>query len=325
MKVYLDPGHGGADSGEAANGILEKNVNLSVALKLKPLLLAQGIEVKLSREDDSFPDLNSRPAMANSWGADFFMSIHHNGGGGIGYEIYRSIRPDASLTLAQAIAARYEAIDRKPHNGGVQARQGSDGHDYYAVIRGANMPAILSEYCYLDSLDVNAINSDAGQAAEVQAIASGILDHLGISPVQTHTAPIQPVNIVAAVAPKGDPYTLAVQQKINRLRITSLTADGIFGSLTRAAVIKFQQIVGIQQDGAWGPQCEAAYQVIVSKSLLKQGSTGIAVRYLQYRFGLKTDGIFGALTLSAVKTFQSSNGLAVDGLFGNLSWTKLIG
>jgi N-acetylmuramoyl-L-alanine amidase len=318
LKIFLDPGHGGSDSGEAANGILEKNVNLSVALKLKPLLLAQGIEVKLSREDDSFPDLNSRPAMANSWGADFFMSIHHNGGGGIGYEIYRSIRPDASLTLAQAIAARYEAIDRKPHNGGVQARQGSDGHDYYAVVRQANMSAILSEYCYLDSSDVNAINSDAGQATEAEAMASGIFAHLGISPVQTPTVTVPPTV-------KGDPYTLAVQQKINRLRITSLTADGIFGPITRAGVTKFEQIAGITQDGAWGPQCEAAYQAIVSKPMLKQGSTGIAVRYLQFRFGLAIDGQFGPKTDAAVKTFQSSNGLAVDGLFGNLSWTKLIG
>lgn len=322
MKIFLDPGHGGADSGEAANGILEKNVNLSVALKLKPLLIAAGIEVKLSREDDSFPSLNSRPTTANSWGADFFMSIHHNGGKGIGYEIYRSIRLDVSLTFAQAIAARYETIGRKPHNGGVQTKIGSDGHDYYAVIRGANMSAILSEYCYLDSSDVNAINSDAGQAAEVQAIASGIFAHLGISPVQSVTVPAQ---VAPISVPTGDPYTLAVQQKINRLRITSLTADGIFGPITRSAVTKFEQIAGIGQDGAWGPQCEAAYQSIVSKPLLKQGSTGVAVRYVQYRLGLKIDGIFGILTLSAAKTFQSSNGLAVDGLFGNLSWQKLIG
>jgi len=149
--------------------------------------------------------------------------------------------------------------------------------------------------------------------------------------VQTPTTPVQaptpaPV-IVTPPAPKpaGDPYTLVVQQKINRLRITSLTTDGIFGPITRSAVTKFEQIAGIGQDGAWGPQCEAAYQAIVSKPLIKQGSTGVAVRYLQYRFGLKIDGIFGVLTLSAAKTFQSSNGLAVDGLFGNLSWTKLIG
>jgi N-acetylmuramoyl-L-alanine amidase len=332
MKVYLDPGHGGADSGEAANGILEKNVNLSVALKLKPLLIAAGLEVKQSRETDVFINVNDRPVMANSWGADLFISIHHNGGKGIGYEIYKSISGSCN-DLSAKIAAEYEKLGRKPHNGGAQTKTGSDGKDYYAVIRDTNMPAILSEFCYLDSSDVTAIDSDLKQAQEAQAMASGILAHLGIKPVQVTQTPLQPVNIVAAVVPKtaspmpsGDPAVKTYQTKLNRLHIgTPLVTDGVRGPITINAVKLFQSAVGITVDGVYGSQSGGAYQAIVSKPTLKQGSTGITVRYIQYRLGCAIDGQFGAKTAAAVKAFQSRNGLSTDGIVGNLTWIKLVG
>jgi N-acetylmuramoyl-L-alanine amidase len=320
MRYFLDPGHGAQDSGCVANGIEEKTVNLSVALKLKPLLIAAGLEVKLSREDDSFPSLNERPAMANSWGADYFMSIHHNGGGGIGYEIYRSIRPDASLAMAQAIAAQYEKIGRKPHNGGVQERKGSDGLDYYAVIRQSHMPAILSEFCYLDSSDVSAIDSQSVQQAEAQAIASGIFAHLGISPVQPIKTPVQPVAT-------SNPAVKTIQHDMNRLKIVSptLIEDGISGDKTKAAIKKFQSIVGIPQTGVYGSQSDKAYQSIVIKTTLKQGSKGVPARYIQFRIGVAIDGVFGPKTAVAVEVWQRQNGLSADGICGAHMWAKLIG
>ena len=52
VKIFIDVGHGGTDPGACANGLTEKNINLTVALKLKELLLSAGIEGMLSRETD---------------------------------------------------------------------------------------------------------------------------------------------------------------------------------------------------------------------------------------------------------------------------------
>lgn len=147
-------------------------------------------------------------------------------------------------------------------------------------------------------------------------------------PVQAPVTTQQPVT--PALVQTGDPYTLSVQQKMNRLQIrddngNALAEDGILGAHTRQAVTKFESIVGIGQDGAYGPQCEAAYQAIVSKPECKQGGAGTAVRYIQFRVGAGIDGQFGQHTAAAVETWQGANGLTADADVGAHTWAKLIG
>jgi hypothetical protein len=58
--------------------------------------------------------------------------------------------------------------------------------------------------------------------------------------------------------------------------------------------------------------------------MLRRGSTGANVRYLQTVLGgLKVDGQFGPITDRAVRAFQSANGLKVDGIVGPITWAKL--
>lgn len=78
--VVLDPGHGGEDSGAIGpRGLMEKDVTLNVALKLAELLREKaGVEVLLTRTDDTFIPLEDRTAFANSSHADIFISIHAN-------------------------------------------------------------------------------------------------------------------------------------------------------------------------------------------------------------------------------------------------------
>src|SRR5690625_4127057 len=89
-KIFIDPGHGGADPGATANGLREKNLCLSLALKLRDILNQEyaGHTLRLSREADTTVTLKQRTNMANSWGADYFVSIHINAGGGTGSESY---------------------------------------------------------------------------------------------------------------------------------------------------------------------------------------------------------------------------------------------
>lgn len=76
--IYLDPGHGGSDSGANSAGVYEKNLNLSVSKKVRDLLEAKGYTVMMSRMDDSTVSLSTRAQGANKAGSDIFVSIHHN-------------------------------------------------------------------------------------------------------------------------------------------------------------------------------------------------------------------------------------------------------
>ncbi|MGB9867149.1 MAG: N-acetylmuramoyl-L-alanine amidase family protein [Bacillota bacterium] len=96
--VVLDPGHGGEDPGAVGRrGTLEKDVVLATSLKLAELLRRQGIRVVLTRTTDvelgvegphgwKVGDLQARVAIANSSGADVFLSIHANA------DVYTSCR-----------------------------------------------------------------------------------------------------------------------------------------------------------------------------------------------------------------------------------------
>ena len=58
-------------------------------------------------------------------------------------------------------------------------------------------------------------------------------------------------------------------------------------------------------------------------TLLKNGSKGVNVKLIQKALKVSVDGIFGAKTESAVKTFQKKNNLVADGLIGSKTWAKL--
>jgi len=79
-RIVIDPGHGGHDTGTIGpTGLMEKDVVLDVALKLKNLIEEKaGAEVIMTRSDDTFIPLEERTAIANEKGADLFISIHAN-------------------------------------------------------------------------------------------------------------------------------------------------------------------------------------------------------------------------------------------------------
>ncbi len=80
MTIVLDAGHGGEDSGAVGrNGLLEKDLVLTLVLKLKTELEREaGIEVVLTRKDDTFLPLPARTKIANRSGGSLFLSIHAN-------------------------------------------------------------------------------------------------------------------------------------------------------------------------------------------------------------------------------------------------------
>ena len=78
--IIIDPGHGGRDAGAIGRRVRlkEKDLNLAIAKKLRTALEEHGIRVIMTRDSDIFIPLEERVRIANSSGADLFVSIHIN-------------------------------------------------------------------------------------------------------------------------------------------------------------------------------------------------------------------------------------------------------
>lgn len=110
-KVTIDPGHGGHDPGTVnrKTGAREKDIVLAVSRYLRDELRDRpGIDVSLTRQDDTFIKLEDRPRQAMNDGADLFLSIHVNaepgrGTSARGFESYylAPARDDESSRVAR--------------------------------------------------------------------------------------------------------------------------------------------------------------------------------------------------------------------------------
>lgn len=165
MLVCLDPGHGGTDPG-AVGYVTEKNVNLEIARAAERRLLLWGANVVLTRDRDQTVSLADRCQIAN--GADVFVSIHCNAGGGTGFESFRATDGDQKLQ---------ECIHGKVAGLGV-ADRGQKARDWY-VLRNVPMPAVLVECLFVDTVEDAALLKDPAFIEKMGcAIADGIAEYL---------------------------------------------------------------------------------------------------------------------------------------------------
>jgi N-acetylmuramoyl-L-alanine amidase len=114
LTVVLDPGHGGHDTGAIGpSGLLEKDVALDLALRLRRLLQERlGVRVLMTRTEDVFVSLPERSAFANRVKADFLVSLHVNAAnkrGAIGFETFYFTR-EPSDNDARASAQRENLV-----------------------------------------------------------------------------------------------------------------------------------------------------------------------------------------------------------------------
>lgn len=79
-KIVLDAGHGGADNGARGEYSNEKDLALSIVMRLGKLITdsLKGVEVFYTRTTDVYPSLSQRHEIANKAGADLFISVHIN-------------------------------------------------------------------------------------------------------------------------------------------------------------------------------------------------------------------------------------------------------
>ncbi len=210
--VMIDPGHGGKDPGaQGLRGLTEKDVNLRFAKILGEALRKKGLTVLFTRTTDVFIPLEARTEMANTKGADLFVSIHcnsHGDAGSQGLETY-------SLNLANSrdavrVAARENAVSQKKVSdlqailtdlmlsaktaeskdlarlvqkralsalrGSWRTRDRGPHEAPFFVLIGANMPAVLVELGYITNPDeAKRLDADAYLRDLAQGMAEGIV------------------------------------------------------------------------------------------------------------------------------------------------------
>jgi N-acetylmuramoyl-L-alanine amidase/PKD repeat protein len=167
IKVFLDAGHGGSDPGAVWYGFQEKVADLDIALRVKSKLEANGFSVAMTRTGDSSKSLDERVAMANSSGADLFVSIHNNASispYAHGTETYWCANGVAgSSQLASLIQSNVVSSTGRANRGVKTAN--------FRVIKYTTMPAALVEGVFMS----NQTESDLLKTAEFrEKIANGI-------------------------------------------------------------------------------------------------------------------------------------------------------
>ncbi|WP_346767848.1 N-acetylmuramoyl-L-alanine amidase [Knoellia koreensis] len=74
--IVLDPGHGGANTGVLAGGLVEAEVVMDLARRIEGRLTAIGVSVVYTRTEQTDPSEEERAAIANAAGADLVLSLH---------------------------------------------------------------------------------------------------------------------------------------------------------------------------------------------------------------------------------------------------------
>jgi N-acetylmuramoyl-L-alanine amidase len=179
-KVFIGVGHGGSDPGATANGLIEADMNLVMALALKGELDRHGVLTAISRTQDEDDPLSEEIEEANAFQPDLAIDCHNNAGGGDGFEVFyqTNIYAEQSFLLAQAIEAEVKKIGQNSR--GCKTKLNSNGEDYFGFLRQIQCPSVICEAVFIDSDDRLIADTPEKQQLFGVAYAKGILNTLGI-------------------------------------------------------------------------------------------------------------------------------------------------
>lgn len=272
--VVIDPGHGGPYNHARYGSFLEKDANLLIALELGRQLYASGYDVRFTRTTDTAvsyvdlptwhwtdhwtyapdgvywysdavprDDLQARCDIANSLGADVFISVHCNGAASSsarGTENWASSHDILGQQLGQYVqAAVLEQTRQRDRGAGVT--------DFY-VVRWTNMPALLVEAGFMSN---SAEGAAIANATWRRAYAAGIVN--GVNRWWS-TAPTRPVHprYTARTRPEAAVMASKAQWAAGAdtlmLAMTSDTASALaapLGTAKLGAPLLFADVLGI--------------------------------------------------------------------------------
>lgn len=185
IKIVVDAGHNpqGVNAGAEGNGLREQDIVYEVAQQLAQLLRANGnFDVRLTRNTptevlgtSNATSLQQRVQIANSWPADYFISIHANASTNPeanGTEVYTYRNTGAAHELAQEIQeAIVEEMDMRD--------LGVKTNPALYVLRRTSMPAVLVELGFITNA-ADARKMSQNPEGFARAIYNGILDYLDL-------------------------------------------------------------------------------------------------------------------------------------------------
>ena len=189
--VVIDAGHGGEDGGAVGrNGVLEKDINLSLALSLSDALESMNVSTLLTRNEDILlydkssnyqgqkkaQDLAERRRIAESCENAIFVSIHMNSFPEEKYkglQVYYSENNEESLVLAQSIQSLTARLLQPENN-----RQCKSGGSIYLLER-LTCPAILIECGFISNTEeCELLSTEEYRQSLAELIAAAIYDYL---------------------------------------------------------------------------------------------------------------------------------------------------
>ena len=168
-KIYINPGHSDVDPG-AVGYEPERVRNVKVSEFMNRHLL-ENYEVLTKITEGKINSTAVVSREANAWGADLFVSIHFNAGGGDGYEAL--VHNENRVALGKLFEKYVKAAGQNSR--GVKLRPG------LAVLRLTNMPAVLNEGAFVDhKADIADWNEDAELQKLGIAYAEAAAEYLGL-------------------------------------------------------------------------------------------------------------------------------------------------
>ena len=182
--VIVDAGHGGMDGGAVGvNGSLEKDINFSIAMKLKELLKKEKIKLVMTRSKDDMindkdagsvkmSDLNNRVSIANKYKNALFVSIHMNSFKDAkqhGAQIFYSPNNPVSESFANVMKGEFNKyVDSENKR---EIKNGGNIH----ILKKITIPAVIAECGFVSNAEEEKLlNSDDYQQKIANALLSSI-------------------------------------------------------------------------------------------------------------------------------------------------------
>ena len=299
FKLALNAGHGKNTLGKRCMKKLDPKqtrewaLNSRICEKIEEKLKAYS-DYELIRLDDTTGKndiaLKKRTDAANKFGADFYLSIHHNAGvnGGTGGGVETYVYTKATKDTLDWQEALYKALIERTGLKGNRA-DGTRTKNLHEC-RESNMPCVLIECGFMDSkTDVPIILTDkfAEQVAEAC------------------------VEVIAAKA--------KLKKKVEEPKKENKVL-----TWQKAAIKDGFDFVKHGADGTWGAECETVAKKAICKKRVTYKYKNLT-KLVQKAIGVKADGKFGADTKNAVINYQKKHGLTADGAVGLATWKKILG
>lgn len=191
ITVIIDAGHGGEDGGAEVDGVLEKDINLSIADKLADTLRLCGVRVTEIRDEDisvyddsaqtlrekKVSDLKHRVEIVNGSENNILVSIHQNKFDNSAYsgaQVFYSSNNDKSRVLAESIRNSVVSLIQNDNT-----RELKPANSDIYLLDNATVPAVIVECGFLSNDEERAKLLDSGYQSEMAySIAMGVLEYI---------------------------------------------------------------------------------------------------------------------------------------------------